>query len=190
LRLVASAGSVEELDRKGRTDAQVVVLDLGLPGMGGAEAVRHLCDAGARVLVVSAAAARRDVLDAITGGAAGYLTKSAEPVEIVQAVELVAAGETYVSPTLASFLLQAAEETRSESALTLTKREREVLALVASGERDAEIAKQLCIAITTVHSHLDRIRDKTGRRRRADLTRLALEKDIRPPDSTHPGSAG
>lgn len=58
---------------------------------------------------------------------------------------------------------------------TLSKREREVLALVASGATDFQIARQLGITVATVHSHLDRIRDKTGRRRRPDLTRLAGE---------------
>jgi DNA-binding CsgD family transcriptional regulator len=57
----------------------------------------------------------------------------------------------------------------------LTQREREVLALVAQGRRDQEIATDLHISIRTVRSHLDRIRDKTGHRRRADLTRLAIE---------------
>jgi DNA-binding CsgD family transcriptional regulator len=60
----------------------------------------------------------------------------------------------------------------------LSAREREVLRLVASGARDDEIATTLHISVHTVHSHLDRIRDKTGHRRRADLTRLAFEHGI------------
>jgi DNA-binding NarL/FixJ family response regulator len=176
--LVAAAGSVEELERSDINAVDVVILDLGLPGLAGHEAVNHLCQQGLSVLVVSAESSRRDVVAAITAGAAGYLTKSSEPAEITRAVEIVAAGETYVSPTLASYLLQTSREPSSDGGFALTDRERQILALVASGERDAEIAAELFISVATVRSHLDRIRDKTGRRRRADLTRLALEDGV------------
>ncbi len=183
LVLVAAAGSVEDLRASDLAHVDVVVLDLGLPGIHGKEAVSELCQQGLKLLIVSAAGGRRDVLDAIAAGAAGYLTKSAEPVEITRAVAIVAKGATYVSPALASFFLDSARTEAVNSPLALTKRERDVLALVASGERDADIADELCIAVATVHSHLDRIRDKTGRRRRADLTRLAFEEGIVPYES-------
>ncbi len=85
----------------------------------------------------------------------------------------MATGGTYVSPVLAAYLLRDERERHYDH--PLTDREREILSLVAEGETDAEIAQQLFISVRTVHSHLDRIRDKTGRRRRADLTRLALQ---------------
>lgn len=139
-------------------------------------------------MVVSAQGSRQDVVAAITAGAAGYLTKASEPAEITHAIELVASGATYVSPTLASFLLQTSREPEVDGGFTLTVREREILALLASGERDAEIADELFISIATVRTHLDRIRSKTGRRRRADLTRLALEQGVvRPEDSVARG---
>ena len=93
-------------------------------------------------------------------------------------MRVVAGGETYVSPTLASYLLRVE---RSTAQYKLTKRERDVLALVAAGEKDQDIAAELSIAITTVHSHLERIRDKTGARRRAELTNLAHRLGIGPP---------
>jgi DNA-binding NarL/FixJ family response regulator len=182
LDLACAVASVEELDEHGELPA-LVILDLGLPGMHGAEAVRYVCDRGAKVLVVAAEGSQTDVLDAIAAGASGYLTKSSEPGEIVAAVRIVAGGETYVSPTLAAFLLRAARQGQSEDQHSLTAREREILALVAAGERDADIGEQLFISVRTVRSHLDRIRDKTGRRRRADLTRLALEQGIVGPES-------
>ena len=89
----------------------------------------------------------------------------------------------YVSPTLAAYLLRAARQDAAPGPNALTDREREILALVAAGERDADIGEQLFISVRTVRSHLDRIRDKTGRRRRADLTRLALEQGIVGPDA-------
>jgi DNA-binding NarL/FixJ family response regulator len=174
LELAYAVGSVEELG--GRLPADVVILDLGLPGISGAEAVTQVRATGAVVLVVSADGEQRQVIDAVGAGASGYLTKSARPAEIMDAVRVVAGNGTYISPTLASFLIQAARE----PSFTLTPREREILALIAAGERDVDIAEELYISIRTVRSHIDRIRDKTGRRRRADLTRLALEEGVAP----------
>ena len=176
LDLVGQASSVEAFDELA-VEADVVLLDLHLPGIEGAAGVAHVAELGHRVLVVSAAGTPEDVIDAIAAGAAGYLTKEADANEITSAVRTVAGGATYVSPTLASYLLRA--DTASAS-FHLTKRERDVLSLVAAGETDQDIADQLMIAKTTVHSHLDRIRDKTGARRRAELTNLAHRLGIVP----------
>jgi DNA-binding NarL/FixJ family response regulator len=184
LALVGDASSIEEFEKL-VTQADVVLLDLHLPGIEGSAGVAHVCGKGHRVLVVSAAESRKDVVDAIAAGAVGYLTKESDAEEITRAIRTVASGASYVSPTLASFLLKAEKET---AAYKLTKREREVLALVAAGETDQDIAEQLFIATTTVHSHLERIRDKTGARRRAELTNLAHKLgDQVPPAKQRPG---
>lgn len=172
LRLTGASRSVEELDAQGEAQAEVVLLDLHLPGLSGAAAVTHLCARGHSVLVVSASEAPADVIEAIGAGARGYLTKQAEEAEIVGAIRAVAEQRTYVSATLASYLLQAP--------IRITEREREILELVAGGETDQDIAKLLQLSVRTIHSHLDRIRNKTGSRRRADLTRFALERGIVP----------
>jgi DNA-binding NarL/FixJ family response regulator len=172
LRLTGVSRSVEELDAQGDAQAEVVLLDLHLPGLSGAAAVTHLCARGQSVLVVSASEAPADVIEAIGAGARGYLTKQAEEAEIVGAIRAVAEQRTYVSATLASYLLQAP--------IRITEREREILELVAGGETDQDIAELLQLSVRTVHSHLDRIRNKTGSRRRADLTRFALERGIVP----------
>jgi DNA-binding NarL/FixJ family response regulator len=93
------------------------------------------------------------------------------------------AGHSYVSPILAGFLLNSAGQQRAGPRIELSAQERRVLALVAAGERDADIAARMAISIRTVRSYLDRIRDKTGRRRRPELTRFAIEQGIahRPP---------
>jgi two-component system, NarL family, nitrate/nitrite response regulator NarL len=172
LRLTGASRSVEELDAQGDAQAEVVLLDLHLPGLSGTAAVTHLCARGQSVLVVSASEAPADVIEAIGAGARGYLTKQAEEAEIVGAIRAVAEQRTYVSATLASYLLQAP--------IRITEREREILELVAGGETDQDIAELLQLSVRTVHSHLDRIRNKTGSRRRADLTRFALERGIVP----------
>jgi DNA-binding NarL/FixJ family response regulator len=184
--LVAGAASIEDFGRLDVT-ADVVLLDLHLPGMEGAEGVAHVCARGPKV-IVSAAGAPDDVIDALAAGAAGYLTKDADARDIQLAVRAVASGETYVSPTLASYLISANRQRAASLEHQLSPRELEILALVAAGETDRDIAKQLFIATTTVYSHLERIRDKTGARRRAQLTRLYLERK-KPSPGAAPGDA-
>ncbi|WP_165945116.1 response regulator transcription factor [Micromonospora sp. KC723] len=173
-QLVTAARSVEEFTAQRASDLDVVVLDLGLRGGGleGADAVREVVAARLRVLVVSMVSQEVPVIEAIGAGAHGYLTKESEPDEIVRAVRTVAGGGTHISPTVAGYLLR----DRSR----LTDREIEVLALLADGERAADIARQLFISESTVNGHLENIRNKSGYRNKADLTRLAFEKGILP----------
>jgi DNA-binding NarL/FixJ family response regulator len=178
LTLVAEAASIEEFDARS-PQSDVVLLDLHLPGIQGADGVAHVTAKGHRVIVVSAAGAPEDVIDAIAAGASGYLTKDATEQDIERAIRAVAAGQTYVSPTLASFLLRVDRQKSIEEEFKLSPRELEILGLVASGETDRDIAQQLHISVATVYSHLERIRDKTGARRRAQLTRLYLERQER-----------
>jgi len=173
LELAGVARSVDEFDTLRLGGAVIVLLDLQLPGsLQGPHAVAHLVAGGHQVLVVSASETPADVVQAIGAGARGYLSKQADETEILGAIQAMVQGRTYVSATLAAYLL--------EAPIQITAREREILELVAGGETDQDIAEQLTISVRTVHSHLDRIRDKTGSRRRADLTRFAIERGIIP----------
>ncbi|PRX48555.1 LuxR family two component transcriptional regulator [Prauserella shujinwangii] len=178
IELGAVAGSVGRFLALGQPPGGVVVLDLKLPDLADAAAVLRVTAMGHRVLVVSAHAGRAEVLGAISAGARGYLSKDAEAEDILHAVREIAAGRSYVSPTLASFVLDDERARHAGPRLELSDREREVLALVAAGERDQDIAEAMSISVRTVRSYLDRIRDKTGRRRRPELTRLAIEQGI------------
>jgi DNA-binding NarL/FixJ family response regulator len=122
------------------------------------------------VLVLSASEDRESVVTALEAGARGYVTKSAQTSEILAAVREVAAGNHYVSPTLAAYLLRASAEARTPA---LTERERQILVLIATGMTDQEIAGQLNISVRTVRSHLDNIGHKLGERRRAALASQA-----------------
>ena len=160
--------------------ADVILLDYHIPGVMGPTAVRLLTDLGAAVLMVSAEIGREAVLDTLAAGARGYVAKDAEADEILRAVRIVSDPEqpgTYVSATLASYLLDASKAEGADG-LALTGREQEVLRLVAQGERDQDIAELLIISVGTVRSHLDHIRTKTGERRRADLTRYAVDQGL------------
>jgi len=161
----------------GRQPGGVVVLDLKLPGVRDAAAVLEIVGMGHKVLVVSAHAGQSEVLGAISAGARGFLSKDADANEILRAIREIAAGNSYVSPTLASLVLNTSTDHVGPK-IELSKREREVLSFVAAGERDQDIAKHMAITVRTVRSYLDRIRDKTGRRRRPELTRLAIEEGI------------
>ena len=172
--LALTAESVEDFDARVTELPSVVILDLGLPGMRGGQAVEHLCKRGMKILVVSAQGERESVVDAMGAGASGYLTKSSEPSEITAAVRAIANGMTYVSPTLASYLLQSA---KGKSALDLSKREVEVLKWLAKGSTDVEIGEKMYISVSGVRGHLDRIRDKTGVRRRTLLAQLGVKLD-------------
>jgi DNA-binding NarL/FixJ family response regulator len=182
--VVLTAGSVEEYERRLRRPPDLTLLDLGLPGVSGAAAVRRVQATGTVVLALSATYQESSVLEALASGARGYLCKDVDAAEVVTAVRAVAGGGSYVSPRLAGDLLRAAGTGTSVPRETcpLTPREQEVLGLLGGGETDHGIAKALSISVATVRSHLDRIRDKTGRRRRPDLTRLALEHALVPPE--------
>lgn len=156
----------------------VVVLGVNIRGARDGAAVLQVTGLGHRVLVVSAHAAQSDVLGAISAGARGYLSKESEGSEILRAIREIAAGNSYVSPTLASFVLNGGRERRVGPRIELSGQERQVLGLVAAGERDQDIATAMGISVRTVRSYLDRIRDKVGARRRADMTRVAIELGI------------
>lgn len=172
INLLGASATVEAATSRHHQAVDLVLLDLRLRGGGltGRDAVERLVNLHHNVLILSMKEDARSVLDAIEAGAKGYLTKEAEPGEILRAVRAVAAGKTYFSATVAGFLLR--------QGVTLTRREIEVLRLMAEGETSREIGKLLSIEESTVNGHLDRIRNKTGMRRRPDLTRFALREGI------------
>jgi DNA-binding NarL/FixJ family response regulator len=175
--VVLECGSVEELEARLDTvpvRPTVVLLDLSLPGRSGADAVRAVAARGPAVLVLSGSAVRNQLVGVLSSGARGYLVKTARAEEIVHATRTVAAGHGYLAPEVAS-LLTVAMQDRAGQLWDITAREREVLLLVATGLTDRMIAERLTISLATVRSHLDRIRSKTGSRRRADLTRIAVQ---------------
>jgi DNA-binding NarL/FixJ family response regulator len=180
IRIVHQCGSFEDLDERLTADpdsVQVVLLDLSLPGRGGADAVAAVVSHGPSVLVLSGTAPPAQLVEVFAAGALGYLTKRAKAEEIVNATRAVAGGGSHLAPELAP-LLGEAIRTRRPVIGDITAREREVLALLAAGLTDRLIAQRLSISVTTVRSHLERIRAKTGSHRRADLTRLAIREGI------------
>ncbi len=170
-----AATGTEAVEIARKTQPDVVVMDLRMPGLNGIEATRRIVAASPHTAVVVLTMYDDDdsVVAALRAGARGYLLKGSGHEQIRQALRAAAAGEAILGAELAArvpgYFTQAPPGRE-----TLSAREQELVALVAQGRTDAQIAAQLYISVRTVRSHLDRIRDKTGCRRRADLTRLAL----------------
>jgi len=150
-----------------RRSAEVVILDLELPGMNGLDAI-PLLSRSAAVLVLSAYG--ESIEEAIRAGAKGYLLKGAPLDEIERAIAAVARGESYVDPRLASRLV-----TRSQR---LSEREREVLRLVAAGQSNKQIAGKLRISERTAKFHVTAILTKLGAENRAQAVAIAAEKRL------------
>jgi DNA-binding NarL/FixJ family response regulator len=182
--VVGTAGDgAQALRLVAATRPQVVLLDLHLPDLAGAEVTRRLltAEASIRVLVLSASGERQDVLDAVTAGATGYLTKSASLEDVIAAVRSAAAGEAVFTPGLAGLVLGeyrrlvAAPERETPR---LTNRETEVLRLVAKGLTYREIAERLVLSHRTVQNHVQNTLTKLQLHNKAQLVRYALEQGL------------
>ncbi|MDR6980907.1 DNA-binding NarL/FixJ family response regulator [Streptomyces sp. 3330] len=170
LHLVAVAPSIDSADG-GLRGAEVVLMDLQQPAPRLAATVTKLHRRGHAVLVVSSSP-HLDAVQAIQAGASGYLSRQAEAQEMLTAIRTVGSGRSYVSAPAGHLV---------GPSLRFTDREQEILRLLANGSTDHEIAAALGISKHTVHSHLDRIGEKTGSRRRPDLTRIAVENGLTGP---------
>jgi len=162
----------------------VVVMDVRMPTTDGIEATRRLAalDPPARVLILTTFDLDEYVYDALRAGASGFLLKDRPAEELVAAVRVVAAGEALLAPSVTRRLIEefarrAPTVTRPELA-ELTDREREVLVLVARGLSNAEIARSLFVAETTVKTHVGRVLHKLRLRDRAQAVVLAYESGL------------
>jgi DNA-binding NarL/FixJ family response regulator len=149
----------------------VVLLDLQLPTVDGVEALRMLRERGctAKVLVLTSFTEPSSVVPALRAGAAGYLFKDVEPDALAQAIRAVHAGQVLLEPEVAAALL--ADNAPNERAASLTDREREVLAEIARGRSNREIARALVLSEKTVKTHVSSILAKLGL---SDRTQAAL----------------
>nr|WP_269330281.1 response regulator transcription factor [Kineosporia babensis] len=158
-------------------DPDVVLMDLRMPGGGGAEAIATLTRRGsqARVLVLTTYETDRDIMAALDAGATGYLLKDARPEELFTAIRAAAAGESVLSPAVATRVIS---RVRSSGAEALSQREVEVLTLVARGRTNREIARALFVSEATVKTHLGHVFDKLGVKDRASAVATAYERGV------------
>jgi DNA-binding NarL/FixJ family response regulator len=160
----ASAGQ-EALNIVREVAPDVVIMDLNMPGMGGVEATRHISTIAplTRVVMLTISDQDNDVIDAILAGACGYLLKDSSIQELIAGINAASRGESLISPTIASKVLQRvrASSTQPEIESTiraeLSDREIEVLKLIANGKDNAMIAGELHISPKTVKNHISNI---------------------------------
>jgi DNA-binding NarL/FixJ family response regulator len=179
-----------ELARSERPD--VVLMDLRMPRMEGAEATRQIRAElpDTQVLVLTTYADDESLFPALQAGARGYLTKDASAEEIEQAIRALVAGQTHLDPAVQQRLVAAVLEPQTAAPASpaepqqptapddLTPREVEVLKLIAAGLSNAEIAAALVVSGATVKTHVNRIFYKTGVRDRAQAVRYAYQHGI------------
>ncbi|HKS46683.1 MAG TPA: response regulator transcription factor [Amycolatopsis sp.] len=192
-----AADGSEAVRLAGETRPDVVVMDIRMLGMDGLEATRRITAdpdlAAVRVLVLTTFDVDEYVYEALRAGASGFLLKDTEPVELLRALRVVAAGEALLAPTVTRRLIAefvGRPENRrvdANAVRQVTEREREVLALVAGGLSNDEIAAHLVISTATARTHVSRIMTKVGARDRAQLVVLAYESGLVSPCR---GSAG
>jgi DNA-binding NarL/FixJ family response regulator len=193
LAVTGEAGDgAEAVELARRVKPDVVLMDIRMPGTDGIEATRRITEAqpDVRVLVLTTFDLDEYAFGALRAGASGFLLKDVRPHELVAAVRTVASGDAVVSPRVTRRLLEeyaqqlpdadadAGQADRYPQLASLTEREREVLAVVAQGLSNTEIAASLFVSETTVKSHVGRILAKLGLRDRVQIVVLAYESGL------------
>ena len=187
IELVGTAADGEEaLQLAARLDPDVVLMDLRMPRLDGTEAIRRLAERGERPrsIALTTYADDASVLGALRAGARGYLTKDAGADDIRAAIEAVARGEAALDPAVQHHVVAALSEPAGEEPELpdgLTPREAEVLALIAAGLSNAEIAERLVVSGATVKTHVNHIFAKTGARDRAQAVAYAYQHGLSEP---------
>ncbi|GAA0959337.1 DNA-binding response regulator [Virgisporangium aurantiacum] len=189
LDLVGEAGDgAAALDLIRATTPDVALMDVRMPGLDGLDALGRITAdpqlRGCRVVILTTFELDEYVFEALRRGAAGFLTKDAEPAELLRGIRVVAAGEALLSPKVTRRVIErfggAAPTTRPVTAdlSTLTDREREIVGWVATGLSNDEIAAALVVSPATVRTHVSRALTKLNARDRAQLVVLAYQSGL------------
>jgi DNA-binding NarL/FixJ family response regulator len=192
--VVGEAGNgAEAVALAARHRPDVLLMDVRMPVMDGLEATRRISSdgglAGTRVIILTTFDLDEYVHEALRAGASGFLLKDTHPVELLNAVRVVADGDALISPRITRRLIEEfarrAEPGSDSAAIAalaqLTDREREVLELVAKGRSNAEIAAELFVSHATVKTHVSRLLMKLDARDRAQLVMIAYETGVASP---------
>ena len=188
MEVVAEASDGNEaLDVLARQKVDVVLMDIRMPGLDGVETTKRIVEKKipAKVLVLTTFDLDEYVFSALKSGASGFMLKDAHPIDLLNAIRAVSAGDSVVAPSATRRLLDhvvpnlpSSPEDHSERLDVLTDPEREVLAEIAKGATNSEIASTLFMAEGTVKTHVGRLLSKLKARDRVQLVLIALEAGI------------
>ncbi|SEG74957.1 DNA-binding response regulator, NarL/FixJ family, contains REC and HTH domains [Nonomuraea solani] len=172
ITVVGEAGDgAQAVELTGELSPDVLLLDLKMPVLDGIGALERLAGSATRVIVLTSVSDRSDVGPAMRAGASGFLYKDVDPTALVQAVRAVHGGQVLLAPEAAEAVLAASVNGGVPGPAPLTEREREVLALIAAGRSNREIARSLAVAEKTVKTHVSNVLMKLGVQ---DRTQAAL----------------
>lgn len=169
-----------------QTKPDIVILDLGMPGLGGIEIARRIqgLDRAPRVIILSRHTNETYVLAALDAGASGYINKDSVPQELIKAVNAALSGERFLSPSISDQRVEAFRERLRNGGghplRILPPREREVLHLVTEGCTNRQISAALGVSVRTVEAHRANLMKKLKVESTAELIRLALEEGVLP----------
>ncbi len=189
IQIVGSLSSGEELISKMRDlNPDMIIMDIHMKGMTGIEATRWVKERNnkIKVILLSMEVKKELVSAGIQSGIDGYLPKDVEKSTLIEAIRVVSKGEKYFNEAITNLVFEdfynrevSARQTKQHLQLTdLSKREMEVLQLVASGKSDKEVADQLFISAKTVNTHKMHILDKLGLKNTAELVRYAIKNEL------------
>jgi DNA-binding NarL/FixJ family response regulator len=189
IQIVGSLSSGEELISKMRElNPDVIIMDIHMKGMSGIEATRWVKERNnkIKVILLSMEVKKELVSAGIQSGIDGYLPKDVEKSTLIEAIRVVSKGEKYFNEAITNLVFEdfynrevSSRQTKQHLQLTdLSKREMEVLQLVASGKSDKEVAEQLFISAKTVNTHKMHILDKLGLKNTAELVRYAIKNEL------------
>ncbi len=184
MEVVAEAADGEEAVRKSRESAvDIVLMDITMPGLGGLEATQNIKrhNPAIKVLVLTMHEDERYLYQMLSAGADGYVPKKAADTELLAAIRATYRGEHFIHSSMtAGFVTrarsqQAAGATRGQDNEVLSKREREVLQLLAMGHTNQQIADMLYLSVKTVETYKARLKEKLRLQGRAELVRYAIQ---------------
>jgi DNA-binding NarL/FixJ family response regulator len=176
-----AADGREAVRRTEELQPDVVLMDLSMPELNGADATRVILeqDPARKVIVLSMYADHEYVRRALKAGALGYVVKRSAAKDVVDAIRSVQAGQRYISPAVADAVIEEGGKAGKEDRLArLSTREREVLQLLAEGRTGSEIAQRLSLSPKTVETYRARLVEKLGIRDVAGLVRFAIQRGI------------
>ena len=181
VEIVGEAESGEEaIDLVEQVKPEVVFMDVRMPGMGGLEATKIIRDVSpdTKVILFTVEESRSAIADAIAAGVSGYLLKDVSAEELVKAARLALEGKAVIHPSLTRAFIEEVQTVDRRPDAPLSKREAEILQMVAYGATTKEVAHDLSISPHTVKTHLERIFEKLGANDRAQAVAIAIRRGI------------